>query len=167
MSLSIEPLQDADVPALIELARGIWTAHYPSIITIEQIEYMLDQRYTPAVILEQLHTPGFWWHVMRRDGRMLGFSACERSDKPGQMKLDKLYVHQDHHGQGLGSRLLAHAEALARGEGCHTLYLQVNKHNDKAVSSYRRNGFTVRESAVFAIGRGFVMDDFVMEKRLA
>lgn len=167
MSLDIEPLAERDVPALIALAREIWMAHYPAIISIGQIEYMLDQRYRVPLIAEQLRDPGHWWHVLWDDGRMLGFSACERSDQPGQMKLDKLYVHHDRHGQGLGSRLLVHAEALARAQGCHTLYLQVNKHNQKAIRSYQRNGYQVRESATFDIGQGYVMDDYVMEKRLA
>lgn len=43
----IHALDEQDIPALIELARAIWYAHYPSIITVEQIEYMLGQRYSP------------------------------------------------------------------------------------------------------------------------
>lgn len=165
--IDIKPLQEHEVPALIALARTIWMAHYPAIISVEQIEYMLDQRYRVEIIVEQLRTPGNWWHVLWRDGAMLGFSACEQSEEPGQMKLDKLYVHQARHGQGLGSALLRHAQELARAQGCHTLYLQVNKHNAKAIRSYQRNGFTVREALTVKIGGGFVMDDYVMEKRLA
>jgi len=167
MTLDIRPLTEQDVPSLIALAREIWLAHYPAIISIGQIEYMLDQRYRVPIITRQLRDPGHWWHVLWEDGRMLGFSACERSDQPGQMKLDKLYVQPARHGQGLGSRLLAHAEALAREQGCHTLYLQVNKHNDKAIRSYQRNGFSVRAAVAFDIGQGYVMDDYVMEKRVA
>jgi diamine N-acetyltransferase len=52
--LVISPLGEEDVSALIELARAIWYAHYPSIITVEQIEYMLGQRYSREVIRAQL-----------------------------------------------------------------------------------------------------------------
>ena len=50
--VAILPLGEQDIPALIELARAIWYAHYPSIITVEQIEYMLGQRYHPDLIRE-------------------------------------------------------------------------------------------------------------------
>ena len=166
MTTQILPLQEAHIPELVRLARAIWYAHYPSIITIEQIEYMLDQRYHPDVIREQLQSAGHWWHAIWLDSEMIAFSACELSDKPGEMKLDKVYVHHAQHGRGYGSQLLRHVEDLANRQHCHTVYLQVNKHNTKAIAAYAHNGFGVRESATFDIGRGFVMDDYVMEKRL-
>ena len=44
--------------------------------------------------------------------------------------------------------------------------MQVNKQNDKALAFYRRANFTVREEAVFDVGHGYVMDDYVMVKEL-
>jgi diamine N-acetyltransferase len=183
--IDIRPLTEPDIPALIALTRTIWHSHYPGIITVEQIEYMLDQRYRPEIIREQLHTADIWWHALWLDGIIMGFSACELSyssnalkepegsrpfDGTGstaELKLDKLYVHQDLHGQGYGSRLLRHAEDLARREHCRAVYLQVNKQNAKAIAAYQRNGYVVRASATFDIGCGYVMDDYVMAKDLA
>jgi ribosomal protein S18 acetylase RimI-like enzyme len=62
--------------------------------------------------------------------------------------------------------MLRHVEERARERGCRSLVLQVNKRNDIAVAFYRKAGFSVREEAVFDIGGGFVMDDYVMEKAL-
>jgi hypothetical protein len=42
----------------------------------------------------------------------------------------------------------------------------VNKRNASAIAAYRKHGFDVRESVVKDIGGGFVMDDYIMEKRL-
>ena len=44
--------------------------------------------------------------------------------------------------------------------------LAVNKHNFNAIAAYRKHGFIVREAVVKEIGGGFVMDDYIMEKRL-
>jgi len=44
---------------------------------------------------------------------------------------------------------------------CHTIFLQVNKKNP-AIAFYQKKGFTIKEEAVFDIGQGFVMDDFIM-----
>lgn len=44
--------------------------------------------------------------------------------------------------------------------------LQVNKRNEKAIRVYRGAGYGVREEVVVDIGSGFVMDDYIMEKRL-
>ena len=167
MSTQILTLAHADIPELAHLARAIWYAHYPSIISVEQIEYMLTQRYHPDLIRDQMDSQGYWWHKLLLDDVMVAFSACELSGKSGELKLDKLYVHPDLHGRGYGSQLLDFVENLARSQNCHTVCLQVNKHNALAIQTYKRNGYTVRESATFDIGNGFVMDDYVMEKKLA
>ena len=44
--------------------------------------------------------------------------------------------------------------------------LTVNKGNTDSIAVYLKSGFVVREEAVFDIGSGYVMDDYVMEKRL-
>ena len=63
--------------------------------------------------------------------------------------------------------MLRHVESQARDQGMASLMLTVNKHNAGSIAVYRKAGFTVREEARFDIGNGFVMDDYVMEKRLA
>ncbi len=46
------------------------------------------------------------------------------------------------------------------------MILQVNKRNANAINSYQKYGFVVREVTVDDIGHGYVMDDYVMEKKL-
>ena len=50
----------------------------------------------------------------------------------------KLYVHPDHHGHGIGSRLLAEVEAMVEGE---ELWLEVVDGNEQAFDFYRARGF--------------------------
>lgn len=166
-NLQISPLREEDVDRLIALTRDIWMRHYTSIITVAQIEYMLEQRYHPLVIREQLRRPDVWWDTLQRDGELVGFAQYEWGSRPGEIKLDKLYVSYDLRGQGLGSLLLRHVENEARAKSAARLYLQVNKNNASAIGAYRKNGFEIAESAVFDIGNGFVMDDYVMAKTLA
>lgn len=164
--LTIAPLRGDEIDELIALARDIWYRHYPSIITVEQIDYMLAQRYHPDVVREQLSSEQMWWDTLSSDGRMIAFAAYELSEAPREMKLDKLYVNYELRGRGLGSRLLQHVAEQARCRDCTTLVLQVNKNNHDAIETYRRNGFSVREAAKFDIGNGFFMDDYVMAKDL-
>jgi ribosomal protein S18 acetylase RimI-like enzyme len=163
----IEPLQDADIPALVALARDTWLKHYTSIITLAQIEYMLDQRYSPEVIRAQLADPTVWWDKLLLGGELAAFTQYERGKEPGTIKIDKLYARHALRGRGLGTALLRHIEQRARSLGSIRLELQVNKNNVSAIGAYRKNGFEIARSAVFDIGNGFVMDDFVMAKDLA
>jgi diamine N-acetyltransferase len=62
--------------------------------------------------------------------------------------------------------LIAHVAERAKKQGYPCVILQVNKRNDKAINSYMKYGFAVRNTTVDDIGHGYVMDDFVMEKKL-
>jgi ribosomal protein S18 acetylase RimI-like enzyme len=165
--ITIGPLREADIATLVELARDTWVKHYTSIITPAQIEYMLGQRYRPDVIRAQLADPAVWWDTLLLDGEFAAFSQYERGKAPGTVKIDKLYARHSLRGRGLGSALLRHIELQARALGCARLELQVNKNNASAIGAYRKNGFEIAESAVFDIGNGFVMDDYIMAKTLA
>ena len=67
---------------------------------------------------------------------------------------------------GLGGRLIARVEELARAAGATTLILNVNKHNVQAIRAYEKHGFATRDAVVVDIGQGYVMDDFVMAKKI-
>ena len=155
----------ADVPAVQALARRIWQVHYPGIISVAQIEYMLARGYDESVLGRFLETPGAGIAIAR-DAEPVGFAAWYRSEEPGTTKLDKLYVAIEHHGSGMGRRLVEHVEQAAREGGSTTLILNVAKRNQTSVAFYRHCGFALREEVVVDIGCGFVMDDFVMAKPL-
>ncbi|MFZ2855589.1 MAG: GNAT family N-acetyltransferase [Rhodocyclaceae bacterium] len=152
----------ADIDAIAALARVVWQATYPEIISQEQIDRMLEQRYNAAQLLAELATPQIGWVLIRVDGTLAGFASTRPADAPGEIKLDKLYVDPDRQREGLGGRLIAHVVARARAQGCQTLVLAVNKKNERAIAAYRKNGFTIREAVCVDIGGGFVMDDFIM-----
>ena len=164
MSFEIAPLEPADVEALCTLAREIWRAHYPPIIGSGQTEYMLGQRYEPALIRSELAREGVWWDVLREDGRIVAFASSLLDADARELKLDKLYVHPERQRRGYGGALIERACERAARLGCAKLALAVNKRNAIAIAAYHKHGFRIREAVVKDIGGGFVMDDYVMEK---
>lgn len=164
LKIEIRPVTHPDVPAISALAREIWQATYPGIITQEQIDFMLEQRYGHERLYDDLEDADKWLDQAFHAGRRVGFAFCEIYK--GEFKLDKLYIHPDVQRQGVGGELIAHVAARAKKIGYPCVILAVNKRNEKAISSYKKYGFVVRESIVDDIGHGFVMDDYVMEKAL-
>lgn len=64
-------------------------------------------------------------------------------------EIDELYVEPAHRSKGLGSALLASAEATARARGCGNLSLQLGRHNERARQFYRVHDF--RERSAFEL----------------
>jgi GNAT superfamily N-acetyltransferase len=163
-TVRIEPLTADDVEATSALASEIWYHHYLNIITAAQIEYMLKQRYDPALVRAELARTDLWWDKLLVGTELSGFASYFLSDEPGDMKLDKLYVRPSRQRLGYGGMLIARAMETAAGHGCRRLVLAVNKHNHSAIAAYLKHGFRIADAVVKDIGGGFIMDDYVMQK---
>ncbi|HXC17772.1 MAG TPA: GNAT family N-acetyltransferase [Holophagaceae bacterium] len=159
-------LTEADFEPLARLAEAIWRAHYGPLIGLAQVEYMLKGRYTPEKLRAYLDASDRWLRLLKLDGETIGYCSYALTTTPGEMKLEQLYLLEAFKGRGLGGLMMRHVEAEARAHGCGTLMLTVNKGNTDSIAVYKKSGFTIREEAVFDIGNGFVMDDYVMEKQL-
>jgi ribosomal protein S18 acetylase RimI-like enzyme len=171
----LDAITAADFATLARLGETIWRAHYSSIISSAQIDFMLADRYTPQKLRRYLDADDRWLLLLRidsgADSRAIGYCSYALTDdtgemKPSAMKLEQLYLLPELHRRGLGGLMLLHVEEQARVRELGMLVLQVNKRNAGAVGFYRKAGFSVRTEAVFDIGGGFVMDDYVMEKAL-
>ena len=160
----IRLLAPHEVEAVSALARVVWQATYPALISQAQIDFMLADRYAAERIHAQLDDPRYAWWVAQQDQRLAGFAHASMDGV--YCKLDKLYVHPDSQRQGIGRALLATAQDWARAQHARRLWLQVNRGNTQAIAAYQKQGFRIVESHVFDIGHGFVMDDYVMERML-
>lgn len=165
-SVTLAPLSAPDLPAVRRLAQAIWREAYASIIGRDQIDFMLAARGTDAALGAYVGAADRWFDVLRVAGEPVGYCSCAVSPEDGVLKLEQLYLAASHRGRGLGRLMLEHVEERARALGRRTVVLQVNKRNAPAIAFYRRAGFDLREEAVFDIGEGFVMDDFIMAKSL-
>ena len=166
MKIEISAVSAADVDAIAALARLVWQDAYPGIISQEQIDFMLEQRYNAARLREEVGGAGVWWDQIAVDGQLAAFSCSLLGATPGEVKLDKLYVAPARQRLGLGGRLIARVIEHALANDCGTLILAVNKRNERAIAAYRQHGFAVRHAVCVDIGNGFVMDDFIMAKSL-
>jgi ribosomal protein S18 acetylase RimI-like enzyme len=148
---------------LAELAHTVWYQHYPSIISRDQIAYMLNGRYSDEKLLRYIDSNSQWCWLLCEDTRAVGYVSCALAPDATQMKLEQLYLIAEVKGQGLGRMMMNHVVELARQKHCNQLWLTVNRNNVDAMAVYNKSGFKVREEAQFDIGNGYIMDDYVLE----
>lgn len=159
MSAQLIAIDQAHLPALQSLAADIWWAHYPGLISDDQIRFMLARMYSQAQLSREL-AEGVHYAGLDVDGRLSGYFSV-RPDGEGGAWLDKLYLLPALHGQGYGQQMLRAAEQSAWQRGAGRLRLRVNRHNDKAIAAYQRAGYALLGEDCADIGDGFVMDDFI------
>ena len=125
---------------------------------------MLDWMYGSEAIANEFRK-GVVWEVALIDDQPVGFFSVS-FEEPPRAKLQRLYLLPERQGAGLGQTLLKRAHELASIRGAAEVWLQVNKQNTRAIRAYERAGYVIERSAVFEIGHGFVMDDFIMQRSL-
>jgi diamine N-acetyltransferase len=164
--VALTPVIEPDFQELRQLADRIWRQHYTGMISTAQIDHMLDCRFSDDALRTYLQTATSWLELLRVAGSAVGYCGyAVVAEDPQSLKLGQLYLLDSHRGMGLGRFMLSHMERHAENLGLHTIVLQVNKRNEAALAFYKAAGFTIRHAAIFEIGGGFVMDDYVMERR--
>mgnify|MGYP003346540595 CR=1 FL=1 len=153
-------LSRPELTIIRDLAHAIWPLVYSKMISREQMDYMLEWMYHPDVLASKFDK-GDSFYIMERAGMNVAYLHLEPAGEFA-VKVQKLYVHPDHHGQGIGRELMLFAVNFAREQGRSLLELQVNRTNP-AVAFYRKLGFEIVDEQDFDIGNGYFMNDYVMQ----
>jgi ribosomal protein S18 acetylase RimI-like enzyme len=167
--MEIRKAQRHELNILEKLARAIWPSTYSDIISTAQIEFMLSWMYAEQTLQSQFDQ-GHEFYILSEQNTDLGFLALEwistsTDNKQQQLKINKLYILGQQQNKGFGKTLIQKAIQRASETNVSEIILQVNKAN-KAKDFYAHLGFQIKEEAIFDIGNGFVMDDYIMSFKL-
>lgn len=154
----------AHAPIIRAIAEEVWPVAYNGIITTEQMHYMLGKMYSNEALAHQMQHEGCVFFLLQEENDYTGFAGASMIDAH-TAKLHKLYVLSTGQRGGRGTALLAAVEAWSKAQGANAIELQVNKQNP-AQHFYTKHAFENVRSAVFDIGNGFVMDDYIFRKSL-
>ncbi len=162
--LVIREADKTDIPVINILAHAVYPHTYGSILNEAQLHYMLDLFYSHKGLEKQFDDNHIFLIAMM-NAETVGFASYSHSNKAGVYKVHKLYVHPLVQGKGIGKKLLDRIIQDVEPLGATAIQLNVNRHN-KARDFYERNGFAIAGEEDIAIGEGYFMNDYVMEKSL-
>ena len=101
---------------------------------------LTPREFTHHLTVEQMAGPDMTLFVARAEGEAVAMGALRRH--PGGIgEVKRMYTMPDHQGRGIGGRILAEIETLARREGLTSLVLETGNNFDAALRVYQRGGF--------------------------
>ncbi|MFN6040012.1 MAG: GNAT family N-acetyltransferase [Bacteroidota bacterium] len=157
-TISLNKVQYQDTKKIAALANTIWNEYYISIISQEQIDYMLCKMYSVKALSEQIDN-GQNFYTINIEGTDIGFISVSEI-KPEEWMLHKFYINGNHRKKGMGS--VVFKELLKTLKTPELIRLTVNRQNFKSINFYFKNGFIIESVEDFDIGNGYFMNDFVM-----
>jgi putative acetyltransferase len=127
MDIHVRPARVEDRERLLELwERSVRATHH----FLEDSDVVALR---PLVAEELASDAVDWWVLVSATEALIGFLgfACDT--------IEALFIDPDHHGQGGGKFLVAHAQSL----GADALAVDVNEQNEAALRFYKALGFSV------------------------
>jgi len=162
-SLRLRRASEKDIPLIRDLTFKIWPQTYSAILSPAQIEYMLDMMYSEISLQKQMKENHEF--IIVTDGTQpIGFASFGLIE-PGVYKLHKIYVMPQSQGKGTGKFVIGELIKAISRKGGKALQLNVNR-NNSAKEFYEKLGFVVIREEDNDIGNGYLMNDYVMEKKV-
>lgn len=152
----------SDLPAIEHLAHKIWKEVYPSIISNDQMEYMLKKMYSQESLKKQIAEQGHEYTLVFDMENLVGYLDAG-TENGYDYFIYKLYIDAGFHGKGAGKKL--YDNFFSEKKMLRSIRLQVNRTNKRAINFYHKLGFRVEYEKDFDIGNGFYMCDYVMLKK--
>ena len=159
MKIETQKVDIADIHVIQNLANEIWHQHYPSILSQEQINYMLKTMYASEKLHTEISDTAYCYHIILMDAIPIGYLGMNQQEQ--NYFLDKFYILQQYQGKGFGKKVFEIIFSSLRYE---KISLFVNRQNFKAINFYFAVGFSITEVVDNSIGEGYYMNDFVMVK---
>lgn len=152
----------SDVRSLREMALVVFPHTYKTILSPEQLDYMLEWMYSEPTLEKQI-SEGTVYFIEEGKGYCSVRFDSIASDGTRIYHLDKIYVLPDFQHSGLGKQLFTTALDYVRehSSGKTLIELNVNR-NNPSVHFYEKMGMKKLRSGDFPIGNDYFMEDYIM-----
>ncbi len=167
MDVDIRRAASTDLQVIHDMAEIVFRQTYKSILSPEQMDYMMEWMYSIPNLQDQV-ARGHFYYIAWAEDEPQGYVSVRKdsvdADGTEVWHLEKIYVMPSAQGIGLGHRLLETVKRHVRdnkGSVKARIELNVNR-NNPAVGFYKHHGLTILRQGDFPIGNGFYMNDYIM-----
>ncbi|KAF2439265.1 acyl-CoA N-acyltransferase [Karstenula rhodostoma CBS 690.94] len=171
--MTITPATHADAPSIAAIGSATFTTSFAHSMPEKDLQAYLLTSYAPSVIHAELSDTreNSFYVACLADGAVAGFLQVKHrtSDPclPPELKLveiHRVYVATEHHGRGIGGKLLEHALEVVRRDGeSQGAWLGVWEENLRAQKFYAGFGFAEKVGRhAFTMGECVQWDEIVL-----
>lgn len=160
-----------DTETLLELSYDTFYEAFDAQNTAENMKAYSDSAFTAEKIRNELNNPDSRFYFIYSNNTPAGYlkvnvdSAQSEPMGHDSLEVERIYILQKYHKQGLGKELLNLAQDIARELNKNKIWLGVWEKNENAIGFYKKQGFKKTGSHSFFMGDD-EQTDFIAEKIL-
>lgn len=165
MNITFEKvLTKEQIEVLAQTANVVWHDAFKDILSLEQIEYMIDKFQSYPAFKKSINKDNYQYFFIKDGNTILGYTGLQIQQN--KLFLSKLYILKEYRGKKVATKSFEFIEEFAKKNNLKSVWLTVNKYNYHAIEVYKHTGFIKTKDLVTDIGNGFIMDDYVFEKEI-
>lgn len=160
-----------DTETLLELSYDTFYEAFDAQNTAENMKAYSDSAFTAEKIRNELNNPDSRFYFIYSNNTPAGYlkvnvdSAQSEPMGHDSLEVERIYILQKYHKQGLGKELLNLSYDIARELNKNKIWLGVWEKNENAIGFYKKQGFKKTGSHSFFMGDD-EQTDFIAEKIL-
>lgn len=147
-----------DALQLSLLAESTFRATFEQANTVENMEHFCKNNYSEKIQEEEIANKNMLTFLCDDNGSLIGFAQLHWGDVPKYVdaksasEIQRLYVADNWHGKGIAQQLMNSCIEEIQQRKSEAIWLGVWEHNPRAITFYKKFGFTEVGEHVFIVG---------------
>lgn len=170
-NITIKRVTENDIKELQKIGIKTFSETFASVNTAENMKKYLDNNFSTEKITGELNIDGSAFYFALDGENVVGylkinFGAAQTELKDGaSLEIERIYVVKEFHGKKVGQMLYEKAIQIAQNAKVNYVWLGVWEENKRAISFYKKNGFTEFDKHIFKLGDD-EQTDIMMKRQL-
>jgi diamine N-acetyltransferase len=158
-----------DAELIADLSQKTFYDSFAGYNTKADMDKFLNEQFTKDALMKEVSTENNIFLLAYNDNTPVGYVRLRENNIPPSLgtnraiEIARIYAVQDSIGKGVGTAMMRKCMDIALEKNCHTIWLGVWEHNQRAIDFYKRWGFEKFDEHDFILGND-VQKDWLMKK---
>ena len=156
--IKIRKVTSGDIPKLQKIGKQTFSETFAADNSAENMAVYLEEEFSIEKITTELADKNSEFYFAEAGGKVIGylklnFGPSQTEIKDGNtLEIERIYVLKEYHGQKVGQVLYNKAIEVSKQKKVDYVWLGVWEKNSRAISFYKKNGFTEFDKHIFQLG---------------
>lgn len=158
MNVEINEVRLQDIEQLREIATQTFVETFAAENSKEDMTRYVEDGFSTKQLKSELRNANTQFYFARLGDRCIGYlkinTGAAQTEMQGDkaLEIERIYVLQEFHGQGVGQLLYRKALDIASAKTMDYVWLGVWEKNPRAIRFYEKNGFIPFDKHIFRLG---------------
>ena len=157
-NIDIQKVTLNDIDQLQKIGRQTFSETFSGDNSEEDMKKYLDENFSVEKLTDELNNKNSEFYFAKLENTVIGYLKLNFGESQTELKdnkaleIERIYVPKEFHGQSVGQILYEKAIQVAKQKNVNYVWLGVWEENLRALSFYKKNGFTEFDKHIFKLG---------------